>query len=154
MAQGNYARDTEVPVARSQDEIERMLQRYGATSFIRGWDAQRAFLAFEIEGRRVHFFVPLPERDDFKLTDTGRSRTVSAIDAAYAQAYRSRWRAMVLVIKAKLEAVAAGITSIEDEFLAHIVLPDGQTAGAWLKPQIAAAYRSGDMPAMLPSGKG
>jgi hypothetical protein len=53
------------------------------------------------------------------------------------------------VIKAKLEAVAAGITTIEDEFLAHTVLPDGSTFGEWAKPQLEEAYRLGSMPTHL-----
>jgi hypothetical protein len=62
-----------------------------------------------------------------------------------------RWRALALVIKAKLEAVAAGITTVEQEFLAHIVLPDGHTTvGTWMAPQLAAAYDAGTMPALLP----
>ena len=55
-----------------------------------------------------------------------------------------------LAIKAKLEAVEAGISSFEEEFLAHVVLPDGSTFGAWAKPQLAAVYAGGSMPALLP----
>lgn len=149
---GQYARDTDVPVSRSQEEIERVLKRYGAQQFLRGWDASRALLAFTIDGRQIRFFVPMPDRADFQRTDTGRPRTASALEAAYDQACRQRWRAMLLVLKAKLEAVEAGITTLEDEFLAHVVLPSGETAGQWLRPQIEAAYRTGNMPPMLPTG--
>jgi len=34
--------------------------------------------------------------------------------------------------------------------LPFTVLPNGQTAGQWIAPQIAQAYRSGNMPALLP----
>lgn len=54
-------------------------------------------------------------------------------------------------IVAKLEAVEAGITEFEDEFLAHIVLPSGNTVGNWVRPQIAKSYATGEMPLMLPS---
>lgn len=54
------------------------------------------------------------------------------------------------MIKAKLEAVASSITTFEDEFLSHIVLPDGQTVGRHVKPRIAAAYESGQMTPLLP----
>jgi hypothetical protein len=66
--------------------------------------------------------------------------------AEYEKATRQRWRALALVIKAKLEAVESGITIFEDEFLAHIVLPDGSTAGDWMRPQIAKAYDKNKMP--------
>lgn len=147
-----YAADTSVPVGRSQEEIERTLQRYGATSFMRGWDQSRAVLAFVLEGRQIRFFVPMPDKSTFTLTDTGRTRTATAIETAYEQACRQRWRALALVVKAKLEAVDAGISTLEDEFLAHVVLPSGETAGQWLRPQIAAAYTTGNMPMMLPAG--
>ena len=56
---------------------------------------------------------------------------------SYDQACRQRWRALLLVIKAKLEAVTAGISTIETEFLANIVLPDNTICvGEWMLPQI------------------
>ena len=60
-------------------------------------------------------------------------------------------RALLLVIKAKLEAVTAGISTIETEFLANIVLPDNTTAGEWMLPQIDRAYCTGEMPPLLPA---
>ena len=59
-----------------------------------------------------------------------------------------------MVIKAKLEAVTAGISTIETEFLANIVLPDNTTAGEWMLPQIDQAYRTREMPPLLPLGSG
>jgi hypothetical protein len=56
-----------------------------------------------------------------------------------------------LVIKAKLEAVEGGITTFEDEFLAHIVLPDGQTVAHHVRPRIEAVYSSGEVQALLPT---
>jgi hypothetical protein len=70
------------------------------------------------------------------------------------QACRQRWRALALAIKAKLEAVEAGITSFEDEFMAHIVLPDGSTFGRWARPQIAKVYEENTMPSLLALGAG
>ena len=58
--------------------------------------------------------------------------------------------ALALVIKAKLEAVAAQISTVEEEFLAHICLPDGSTVGDWAAPQLAIAYERGSMPALMP----
>ncbi len=149
-----YAERTEVPSDRSRNEIERTLRRYGATAFAYGWDHQAATIMFEIGGRRILFRLPMPDITDrqFALTPTGKSRAAAAVDLAYEQAVRQRWRALALalVIKAKLEAVAAGITTVEQEFLAHIVLPDGRTVGQYTLPAIAAAYDSGDMPQLLP----
>lgn len=155
-----YAQRTEVPSTRSRDEIERTLERYGATAFAYGWDngARAATIMFEIGTprgvRRVRFRLPMPDRHDpeFTRTPTGKARTESAARAEYDRAVRQRWRALALVIKAKLEAVAAGITSIEDEFLSHVMLPNGSTVGEWATPQLELAYGRGEMPALLPGG--
>ena len=50
------------------------------------------------------------------------------------EACRQRCRALLLIIRAKLEAVESGITTLEIEFLANILLPDGGTVGQWLSP--------------------
>lgn len=152
-----YADRTNVPSDRSRNEIERTLQRYGATAFAYGWEAVGATVMFEISARRVLFRLPLPDRRDRAFTRTpgkGLIRSEAAADEAYEQAVRQRWRALNLVIKAKLEAVAAGITTVEEEFLAHTVLPDGRTVGQHALPAIAAAYETGSMPALLPGGGG
>lgn len=147
-----YAADTSVPADRSRAEIERTLQRYGASSFVYGWGAKEAVIMFEAHERRIKFVLPLPARDDYRFTHTAqhRSRSETAAQTAWEQACRQSWRALALVIKAKLEAVAAGITEFEDEFLAHILLPSGQTFGEWARPQIAIAYEINVMPALMP----
>lgn len=79
-------------------------------------------------------------------------RSPAQAQTEYEQAVRQKWRALALAIKAKLEAVDAGITEFEDEFLANIVLPNGESAGNWMRPQIASAYAKGDMPPLLSYG--
>jgi hypothetical protein len=148
-----YAERTEVPSDRSRAEIEQTLRRYQATAFAYGWDHQAATIMFEIVNRRVLFRLPMPDRNDRRFTHTpakGQRRDQAAQEREYEQAVRQKWRALALVIKAKLEAVAAGITTVEDEFLAHIVMPDGRTVGQHTAPAIEAAYESGQMPALLP----
>jgi hypothetical protein len=147
-----YAEQTTVPADRSRAEIERTLQRYGADGFMYGWEATRAVIQFRAHDRHIRFIIDMPDREDKVFTHTptrGNRRSEEAIQSAYEQATRQRWRALALVIKAKLEAVEAGITEFESEFLAHIVLPDGTTVGGWMLPQVAAAYESGVMPSML-----
>ncbi len=149
-----YAESTTVSSEKSRNEIERILTKYGAQGFLYGWQASSAVIAFEMQGRRVKFILPLPDRDLREFTHTPNRdtlRTEKAANEAYEQALRQRWRALALVIKAKLEAVESGITVFEDEFMAHIVLPDGQTVGSWMKPQIKQAYEIGIMPALLPA---
>lgn len=146
-----YAENTSVPVERSRAELERILERYGADAFMYGWNPEGAAIQFRAHGRHVKFELPLPAKDEqrFWIHSRGR-RTPEAALKEWEQACRQRWRALTLVVKAKLEAVEAGITIFEDEFLAHIVLPNGQTAGEWMRPQVDAAYESGLMPTELP----
>jgi hypothetical protein len=147
-----YAADTAVPPERSRAEIERMLIRYGATAFQYGWEDERSAIGFKLQERYVRILLPMPVIQDFELTESGRMRTETATRSAYDQAVRQRWRALGLIIKAKLEAIESGITTLEREFLADVMLPNGQTAGQWLEPQIAVAYERGQMPPLLPGG--
>jgi hypothetical protein len=147
-----YAADTSVSQEKSRAEIERTIGRYGADYFTYGWSQDKAMVGFVMNGRQIRFIVTVPDRDDeeFTLTETGRTRSTSAAEAAWEQAGRQRWRALALVIKAKLEAVESGIVSFDEEFGMHFLLPNGQTVGDWVAPQIDAAYETGNMPAMLP----
>lgn len=150
-----YAEKTEVSSDRSRAEIERTLQRYGAQGFLYGWDRNQAVIGFKIRGRQYRVLVPLPDRNDPQFTHTparGRARSQSALEAAWEQAVRQRWRAMARWIKATLEAAESGIVALETALQPYTVLPSGQTAGDWLAPQIEAAYQTGHMPPMLPAG--
>lgn len=148
-----YAENTSVSSEKSRAEIESTLRRYGASQFMYGWDASSAVIVFQAEGRRVKFVLPMPDPDspEFTLTPGKKlARSAEQALAAWEQACRQRWRALALVIKAKLEAVEAGITVFDDEFLAHMMLPNGSTVGDWARPQLAEVYESGSMPALLP----
>lgn len=148
-----YASDTRVKPDRSRDEIERTLERYGATGFAYGWDQDRAMVGFTMGGRQVRFVLELPARDDPQFSRTpgrGYMRSNEQTRAAWEQAVRQRWRALALVVKAKLEAVEAGISSFDEEFLANLVLPGGQTVAASIMPAIANAYRTGHVGPLLP----
>lgn len=147
-----YAENTQVASDRSRAEIERTLRRYGASAFAYGWEGQSAQIMFHLETRRIIFRLPLPDPKarEFTQTPTGRDRSASAAEDAYEQAVRQRWRALALVIKAKLEAVEAGISTVEDEFLAHIAIPQGGTVGEWLRPKLDEIYNGHQMPALMP----
>ncbi|MDP1772751.1 MAG: hypothetical protein Q8L15_10745 [Methylobacter sp.] len=145
-----YAENTSVSTERSRGEIERTLQRYGADQFMYGWDQDRAIVGFCIIGRQIKFILKMPAREEFVKTKTGKPRSELQADKEYEQACRQKWRALSLVIKAKLEAVEAGISILEDEFMANIVLPNGSTVSQFMLPQITTAYETGAMPKLLP----
>jgi hypothetical protein len=147
-----YANKTEVSSDRSRQEIERTLARWGADSFAYMTSRGHAQVAFEYDRKRIRFVLPLPDRlsAEFARTPTGRPRARAAADEAYEQAVRQKWRALSLVVKAKLEAVESGISTFEQEFYANLVLPNGQTVFEATMPQIARAIDAGDRgPLML-----
>lgn len=150
-----FAANTSVSRSKSLEEIESTLMRYGATGFSYGWQGERAMVQFEAAQRRIRFVVPLPDRNakEFTQTATGKLRAPQSAQAEWEQSCRQRWRALALVVKAKLEAVAAGISTFESEFLANIVLPNGSTVGDSAIPAIAIAYETGRMVPMLPGPK-
>ena len=132
-----YAADTEVPVERSKRQIELLLQQHGADAYHTGWDAARDIIEFGWKGKQIRFVLPRPKRSAFEAGKGGRLRTASQITNAMEQADRQRWRALFLVVRAKLEAVEAGIAIFEEEFMAFIVVPGKNvTIGEILVPQI------------------
>lgn len=137
-----YAEGTEVPVDRSRSEIERLLKSHGATGFASSWDRDRYCIIFELKSRRVRFDVAAPEPKKYR-----DQKKWDAED-------RRRWRALVLILKAKLELVASGDTDFEAEFLANLVLRGGETLGARLLPTLTDVLDTGKMPPMLPRGEG
>ena len=50
------------------------------------------------------------------------------------------------MIKAKLEAVETGITTFEEEFFAHFVLPGGKTVFQEAMPMLEQVYQGKDVP--------
>lgn len=151
-----YAATTNVAVSKTKGEIDGLLRKHRAAGFGIFEEATRAMLVFEMAGRRIVFHLPLPNQMDkrFILTERGKTRTADAAMAAWEQACRSRWRALFLCIKAKLESIESGIESFEDAFLAHIQMPDGHSVSEHVRPRIAQAYETGSMQPLLPAPKG
>lgn len=146
-----FAATTKVPAMQTRNEIESTLRRYGATGFAFGEQIGRVAIQFEIARRRVRFILPFQPIREFDKKPTGESVAPVTAKLKHEQHIRQRWRALLLAIKSKLEAVESGISSYDDEFLAFLVLPgDGRTVGEWLAPQIEQSYKTNKLPPMLP----
>ena len=124
-----YAKHTRVPIERSQAEIQKILKKYGASKFGLLDQGENACIAFEAQNRRIRFILPLEPGHD--------------------QTNRSRWRCLVLVIKAKLECIDTGLETFEEAFMPHIILPNGRTISEWVTPQLEKTYEHGKMPPLL-----
>src|SRR6476661_5511563 len=149
-----YAEGTEVPVARSRQEIDTILERYGASG--RGTmvddDANLAIVMFRLHDRhiRIKIALPNPQEARFRLDRYGNVQTPKAAQTAYEKELRRVWRVLVLQFEAKLEATADDPATFEHEFLADILLPTGETVGEASRAAIDEAYRTGRMPPLLP----
>lgn len=141
-----YAEGTSVPVERSEAEIKRVLQRYGADKIGIMSETTKATIYFGVKGRDVQLVIPLvrkgdpiPDKKGYAFTEQGADKEV-----------RRRWRVMVLTLKAMLEAIDSKITTFDEVFLAHVVLPGtGRTIGDALVPKLPELYGGASLRALL-----
>lgn len=148
----SYAQGTSVPVERSISELRSIVEKHGADGFLFAEEQSppRAMVAFRIEGVHVRLLLPLPLPGDVSSTASGRPRSQGAVAQALADERRRRWRALVLVTKAKLEAAANGISTLEREFLADLVLPNGRSVHQEIAPRLAEWAESRQPVALIP----
>ena len=125
-----YAEKTPVSVVDTIAEIRRVITKHGGSQFVFGVTDDRVMIGFTKDARQVRVQVLQAEGQE--------------------QRNKATCRALLLVVKAKLEAVAAGVSVFEDEFLASIVLPDGRLVGQQVRPALSAAYDGRTMPPLLP----
>jgi hypothetical protein len=101
-------------------EIERLVRKYGAKGFASAWQGQSARVEFLCHDRHIRLTVTVPES---------------------AQAEREKWRALLLLVKAKLVAVDAKIASFEEAFFSDIVMPEtGKTVYEMAREPVRIAY--------------
>jgi len=139
MTRYRYAEGTTVPAARSRAEIERLLLGHGATDF--GYIKTQAGeqVMCTLGGMTLLWRVTPPDDRAFGTTPTGRRRKADAAAKAVEDEYKRRWRAVLLLIKAKLEVIESGVLRAEEVFLPERVLPSGQTVAEAALPQIEGA---------------
>jgi hypothetical protein len=159
----SYAAGTTVPIERTRIAIEDLVKEKGASQFMSAFDHEkgRALIGWTMAGRMVRLIVPLPDptekRFKHRRTRSGwawKELPKEKQRQLWDQACKSRWRAILLIIVAKFEAIDAGISDFEREFLADTVMADGSTVGAWLQPQLQSMYATGAMPALIPGAGG
>ena len=142
-----YAAGTEVSVERSGNEIEGILRRYKCQAFSYSYadlkERRVEEITFVAKTRKIRFRLELPVETDKQFKRRTVRGQIVANDAGRAfrlweQACREKWRALVLCIKAKLEAVDAGITHFGHEFMAQMVdVETGKTIGELFEPWFA-----------------
>lgn len=127
-----YAVETKVPVTQTQGEIRTMVQKAGASMFAIMEDPGRVQIAFRMQERNIRFSIGMPPKPaGERSVDRNRRERFE----------RSRWRSLLLVIKAKLESVDSEIETFEEAFLAHVQMPSGMTVYEEMKEPLALRYR-------------
>jgi len=140
----SYAATTTVPFEKSIAEIVALVKRSGATQ-IGKFESEEGFqVQFAIKDRLIRFRLKFPALDTIPRRN-GNNAVLSEVQrkGRLDQAIRQRGRALLLVIKAKLESVESGIETLEQAFLAHVVMSDGVTVYDRINQSIALEYQSG-----------
>jgi hypothetical protein len=155
-----YAEGTTVAVSKTVEELRRLLTGKGATEVRVGFEPGGGRVLFELKGHPVFFEVVVPPKTDRRFTHdhNRRPRPQAAVDKARDLEERRLWRVLLGALKMKFAAVEGGLLSLEQEFLAHYVVPEGNgaTVGSLLIPQLSApespllgALRTAAAPALL-----
>ena len=140
----SYATKTEVAFEKSVAEIITLIKRHGAMQ-VGQFEGDDFFaIQFSLADRAIRFRLPIPALAEMPKYDGRRNALSSAqrLDRL-AQARQSRGRALLLVIKAKLESVESGIETVEQAFLANVVMADGATVYDRVSGPIALEYQTG-----------
>lgn len=150
----SFAEKTTVAISKTKGEIDGLLRKHKATGFGTFEEVGKAIVVFEMSARRIRFDLPLPSESERRFTHHARGmRTRDAALKEWEQACRSRWRALFLCIKAKLESIESKIETFDDAFLAHIMLPNGEKVGDVVRPNVEKSYLTQTMQPLLPGPK-
>jgi hypothetical protein len=151
-----FAKGTSVSVEKSRMDIDSLLSKHGAgqRGVLCDDEGGVARLLFTMAGRQIRLEVPLPRPSEFAKRAKGernywRSLTPAEQRSRWEQACRERWRLVLLFLRAKLENIALGVSTVEREFLADVTLANGQTVYQALQGAIAESYETGRMPRQL-----
>lgn len=116
-----YAKSTKVPVDRTIGEIRKVLEKAGADGFAFAEQGGCAYIIFKVKDRGIKMFLRLPRPPEKTSTEASKK--------TWEQIRKSKWRALLLCIKAKVESVESGIETFDEAFLPHIVLTSGERVG-------------------------
>lgn len=144
-----YAEGTQVSAERSRAELEELLRRHGAQEFAVYTSAERTVFMYRLKGSMVRHHVEYPaDLQQFQTKNHYGTplRKPDELTKRAEQEWRRRWRALVLVCKAKLEIIESGGSTFEREFLADMLLADGQTVAQALVPKLREMYETGQQP--------
>lgn len=132
-----YAEGTKVTVESSRGEISGILAKHGVQRM--GWMGapEGDQLMFELGGGSYRLDIRKPTMAEVRALYPNAYDHQAKLDGEW----RRRWRANVLLLKAKLEFVASGDTTLDRELLPYRLLKGGMT--------VEETIVSGGMPALM-----
>lgn len=135
-----YAEGTTVTVGSSRGEISAILENHGVAK--QGWmtGPNGDQLMFEMDGHSFRFDIIKPTMVEIRQMYPNAYEPQKKLDAEW----RRRWRANVLLLKAKLEFIESGDTTMDRELLPYMLTNDGKT--------VAELIATGGLP-LLTTGK-
>jgi hypothetical protein len=130
-----FAEGTPVTVDKSRGEISGILAQHGCMTMAWGTTPTGDTLQFALGGHLFRFSINKPTPEEMRERDGERYTYPHNIDwkTKATDEWRRRWRAHVLLIKAKLEFIEGGDTTLELEFMPYTVLKSGETLGEWME---------------------
>jgi len=126
-----YAEGTTVSVASSRGEITGILAKHGVVRM--GWQTGPLGdeLMFEVDGRTYRLPIRKPTEDSEVAWARSQGQDVRYIDIAsrVEKEWRRRWRATVLLLKAKLEFADGETSTVARELMPYLLTAGGETLG-------------------------
>lgn len=148
-----FAQQTTVPIAKTQVDLKRLLESYGADEVVITESRRlgRGIVQFRFHELQLRVPVRLPSMAEkrFHLTPGGDKRTKAQARKFWEQACRQQWRVLFYLVKAQLVAIEENVFSPEEAFLPWLVLPNGRTVIEDVTPGLQNYLKSGKMPKLL-----
>lgn len=153
-----YAERTEVPAARTRAQIEALIVAHGGEEITTQMGSNAARIGFRLGGRAIVLKLPLPDPANPEFTEYWRGgwRSVRAETSArelWERACRARWRALLLVVQANLEAIRIGITSVDEAFFADVMTSEGGTVYERHARNVLPPFPGAQAPRVLSGGE-
>lgn len=142
-----YAEGTAVTVESSRGEITGILAKHGVVRQAWASEPTGDTLQFELGGYQYRFSIARPTVEEVRADYRAAGRDWSRVQdpaAKVAAEWRRRWRANVLLLKAKLEFAAGEASTVVRELMPYAVLRDGRT--------LEEAVLAGDSVPLLTAG--
>lgn len=118
-----YAEGTKVSVESSRGEIMGLLAKHGVQRMAQGIEPAGDTIQFELNGQQYMLRITRPTIADIRRMYPNTYDQTKKLAAEW----QRRWRATVLLLKAKLEFADGETSTVERELLPYMLLPDGRT---------------------------